>query len=106
MATFTSGSRRGWGCDSSALLDYYRRDFGAGVRVTERMASSSDRAAPSYPSHGFIFCSRAAALCTVNRLGSNRRLTSFQLIGIETGAPARARGDNTATAVAVRSFRK
>ena len=21
MATFTSGSRRGWGCDSSALLD-------------------------------------------------------------------------------------
>jgi hypothetical protein len=22
MATFTSGSRRGWGCDSSALLDY------------------------------------------------------------------------------------
>jgi hypothetical protein len=62
----------------SSLRAYYRRDFGAGVRVTERMASSSERAAPSYPSHGFIFCSRAAALCTVNRLGSNRRLTSFQ----------------------------
>jgi hypothetical protein len=57
---------------------YYRRDFGTGVRVTERMASSSDLAAASYPSHGFIFCSRAAALRTVNRLGSNRRLTSFQ----------------------------
>jgi hypothetical protein len=36
MATFTSGSRRGWGCDSSALLDYSAHSFRSGFMTEAR----------------------------------------------------------------------
>jgi hypothetical protein len=45
MATFTSGSRRGWGCDSSALLDCYfdapivRLSAGSGAEINRRRKS-------------------------------------------------------------------
>ena len=42
----------------------------------------------------------------VNRSGFSVAFTSFQWTGIDTVAPGRARVDNTATAVAVRSLRR
>ena len=77
-----------------------------GVRVTEHIASASDRAASAYPSQGLALRSNAGALRSVYFFGSKPRRTSFHRIGIETGAPSRARGDNTATAVESRSLRK
>lgn len=47
-----------------------------------------------------------AAVRIVNALGSRPLTTAFQSIGIDTGAPARARGDKGATAVAVLSLRR
>jgi hypothetical protein len=70
------------------------------------MACAKDRADSAYRSHGLDFASKAAPVRTVYRAGSSAGFTSFQCTGMEIGAPARAREDSTATAVAVRSFRR
>jgi hypothetical protein len=41
MATFTSGSRRGWGCDSSALLDHHERIAEAYMQATTRIRAKN-----------------------------------------------------------------
>jgi len=48
----------------------------------------------------------AGAVRTVNRLGSRPAFTCGQPIGMDTSAPSRARGENGATAVEVRSLRR
>ena len=52
------------------------------------------------------FATERQAVRIVKRCGSRPDFTWLQLSGIETGAPGRARGDNGATAVAVRSLRR
>src|ERR1700733_5144478 len=73
-------------------------------RVRTSMAGANGRAARAYSFHGSLLASRTAALRTVNSVGSKPALTAFQAMGIDTVAPGRARADNGATAVAVRSF--
>ena len=78
----------------------------AGLPVIARMASVSGRAAASYPVHGSDVRNSFGAVLTVNFLGLSPLRTVSQCIGMDAGAPARARGDKTATAVAVRSFHR
>lgn len=70
------------------------------------MAALSGLSPSQYSSHAVSLRTRDGTLRTVNLAGSRPFFTWFQVIGIETGAPGRPRGDNGATAVAIRSLRR
>src|SRR5258708_26225025 len=74
-------------------------------RVICLMASARDRPPAAYSFHGLILASSVGAVRTVKTLGSSPFFTSRHTRGMETGAPSRALGDSTATAVAMRSLR-
>lgn len=63
------------------------------------IASIKDRSLLQYSDQAANFFSNPVALRTVNFRGSKLGLTCDQPIGIDTGAPSRARGDKGATSV-------
>src|SRR5258708_22188046 len=86
-------------------VDCYRFGIGVVHRVICLMASARERPPAAYSFHGLILASSVGAVRTVKTLGSSPFFTSRHTRGMETGAPSRALGDSTATAVAMRSLR-
>ena len=74
--------------------------------ISRFIATVSERSDLQYSFHAALLASSAGAVLTVKRLGSRPFFTWFQVIGIDTGAPFRARGESGATAVAIRSLRR
>src|SRR4051794_32275394 len=70
------------------------------------IADFIDEAASSYPSQAVVLARSGGTVRMVKRFGSRSPFTCAQVSGIETVAPSRARGDNGATAVDIRSLRR